>query len=557
MEDDLLRAGSASDWEINGIEDGRPVMVASCLIDGETYAVAGTEACEAQPPYGPANPKEAHGYETFAALVPSLTEGEECSGANDTDSCNDGAECLPGPSEAGCFKICTSTGAAAPAPHPDGCWYDPDENGTAGNSLGDCVSLEDHSPNYDGAGPDMICELPTSVGGCGEDDTDIGNPPDSSPDTIGRFEKRICSGGNYDGNLCGTVWACRDARCAPATVGTWMCSYTGDIIGWPDGSATGSSSQSDQEAAEPLKEIFAKVIAFFGFDQGPEAPNAVLDVSNVPVPGAGTYTDAGYPTYDVAEDPGSYEFNVYGIAGDAPVVRSFAEGNCFPAGCREGEDGTFSVNGNASGTILGVNGLAHANIEFFTMANKNQMPIKNVIVNFGDSFQVGSTGNENFFKNHRGIENSSTTDSYCDRGDYWGETPASCDPNPFFFSHDYTCNDARIAQILGQPSGGVCEDGIPDPEGCVDSLDRCHYTPRVHVKDNWGWCTGECGLETGPGGLGCYDNENGGSPYNQNECDFTCDPNNLSACYASQNQNAVVDPWLYWSGEVVVEPFGG
>lgn len=41
--------------------------------------------------------------------------------------------------------------------------------------------------------------------------------------------------------------------------------------------------------------------------------------------------------------------------------------------------------------------------------------------------------------------------------------------------------------------GDSCIAGLAPPGGCWDAqANSCRFTPRVMVKDNWGWCTGEC-----------------------------------------------------------------
>ena len=75
----------------------------------------------------------------------------------------------------------------------------------------------------------------------------------------------------------------------------------------------------------------------------------------------------------------------------------------------------------------------------------------------------------------------------------------------------------------------------------------------MYVKDNWGWCTGKCPDNTSDGigddSSGCYDARTGKSnpPTDAvNECNFEACPG-TDDCDGS-------DPWVYYDGEIVVEP---
>ena len=59
--------------------------------------------------------------------------------------------------------------------------------------------------------------------------------------------------------------------------------------------------------------------------------------------------------------------------------------------------------------------------------------------------------------------------------------------------------------------------------------------PRVQVLDNWGWCSGSCGIDNGYS-YGCYAD----TLLNQ------CDPNRVGASASSI-------PWIRYGGSVIVE----
>jgi hypothetical protein len=163
---------------------------------------------------------------------------------------------------------------------------------------------------------------------------------------------------------------------------------------------------------------------------------------------------------------------------------------------------------------------------------------------------------------------------FCEPRVPFGNDQDACDENFFEFRHAYTCpadvadsslpscGDTRVRRCANDwnrtcDSTADCEPGDacvetlappsdPDAEigGCYDaSNNRCLYTPRVMVVDNWGWCSGECRndfdvngnlVDTYPRGAsefilhpngGCYDgsavkrNNNFSEEIGINECD--------------------------------------
>lgn len=147
----------------------------------------------------------------------------------------------------------------------------------------------------------------------------------------------------------------------------------------------------------------------------------------------------------------------------------------------------------------------------------------------------------------------------------FGNSPADCEQNFFEFTHTYSCGtDAPVAMntcnqsnqigfkagsrcVAGSAASCVstdlgycnrnnatvcqtdgncgpldtCNKSIAPPSGCYDvTKSACRFTPRVLVEDNWGWCTGECRIQSSAGKLtgglgssnhlllnngGCYD----------------------------------------------------
>jgi hypothetical protein len=238
-------------------------------------------------------------------------------------------------------------------------------------------------------------------------------------------------------------------------------------------------------------------------------------------------------------------------AGVPPVVRAVKD--CVESNCAEGEPGTFTVNekSDPSSVITSYDGHLLATVKLYAYAQPNQMPIRNIVVDWGDGDQpggdevawpltsfFGSRGDSNFYKNHRGVKSSGSNESWCDNKT-WGRTGDSCDQTYLTFVHDYICSSAAY------------RDGLPacpnDPSTTTTSPCKmgnyCVFRPRVYVKDNWGWCTGTCNDPmNGDGKDQCY-----GAECNPINC-----PKNLDC--PDYNRPYTIDPWVYYDGYIKVKP---
>ena len=225
---------------------------------------------------------------------------------------------------------------------------------------------------------------------------------------------------------------------------------------------------------------------------------------------------------------------------NAPKIRHI--GSCAKSGkCLEPSSEGLTVNGKSSGDVVFQSHSAPVNIKFYGYADKDQMPLKKVTVDWNDGESVALNG---YFRNHRGAVNgtcdlsgtktckilnpgSDPTDTrqscvssndckylnYCqpeDLASNFGQIQdRTCDNAYFRFDHVYQC----IKDGVGwKGNTGPVEDQCPyadyknDPnmQGC------CVFTPKVKAKDNWGWCNGECTESDrdslpSPGVDGCYD----------------------------------------------------
>ncbi len=260
-----------------------------------------------------------------------------------------------------------------------------------------------------------------------------------------------------------------------------------------------------------------------------------------------------YTSGSIIDDRGLEANDVRAEEGNPPKVWSLQSGTCVGTMCEEGAEGSLTLNDQNNGSHES-NEFFRAYLKFYAAADKNQLPIRRVIVDWGDGlgerklgFQ-GSSGEDNFYKNHRGLDDRSDI-SICDLDNEWGQTDQSCDPNYFSYSHVYTCN----SEILRGDSCLYNSQGVLTNSPCwieqgVDDF-ACVFQPAVHIRDNWGWCTGECASSSSEDDSdGCYEGD---------YIDSLVESDNaISECgyIAEYTVGGVVDPWVYYDGQVIVDP---
>ena len=125
--------------------------------------------------------------------------------------------------------------------------------------------------------------------------------------------------------------------------------------------------------------------------------------------------------------------------------------------------------------------------------------------------------------------------SLCDDSNF-GQSKEACRPRPVTITYVYEC-----AENPQTPSLPTCTEDTgkrPSPAqaatGCWDNTAKaCIFVPRVHIKDNWGLCTGRC--PGGPAGEKCFDDADGAT--GNNECRIN-----------------KPEPWVSFHGRVIVSP---
>jgi hypothetical protein len=245
--------------------------------------------------------------------------------------------------------------------------------------------------------------------------------------------------------------------------------------------------------------------------------------------------------------------------GNPPTVWALKTDKCSGTECEEGTPNAVTINSSGSGD-QSEEGFFRAYMKFYAAADKNQLPLRRVIVDWGDGQDgeldtSGSADDQNFFKNHRGLQNGSTN-SKCDLESEWGLTSLSCDPNYFSYSHIYTCSATLIQQAKASTDDTYrCQDldgdGALDHSPCVNNEDdvtavSCSFQPRVHARDNWGWCTGTCTAGTTDKTNGCFDGDG----------DINNPDPSLDECLYSNftSSTGTTDPWVYYDGAITVKP---
>lgn len=267
-----------------------------------------------------------------------------------------------------------------------------------------------------------------------------------------------------------------------------------------------------------------------------------------------------------AENADAYAaYDVRPEQGNPPTIWSVDMQSCSDDGtlCEEGVENRITVNSEDTGDQSGSQ-FFNATVKFYAAADKNQLPIRRMMVDWGDDLgggsYSGSDANDNFYKNARGLQEG-TQNSKCDLNSEWGLTDESCDPYYYTFNHIYTCS----SEIL-RNSAAACSDSPTDDDDDYDSFpcwldqsgdgvaDSCAFQPRVFVRDNWGWCTGSCD-STDPN-LGI-------DPSLTSDVDY---PDNTATCYDYDGSlaNAPGDadecrydsddyaPWVEYDGVITV-----
>ncbi|MCX6715182.1 MAG: hypothetical protein NTX72_05215 [Candidatus Uhrbacteria bacterium] len=323
------------------------------------------------------------------------------------------------------------------------------------------------------------------------------------------------------------------------------------------GAYTVSQDFSVTEAKNRLKQIFAEAYSLQTFDDvlNTKGKYKLAPANDPDVIG---WKDQGVAT-------GIWDSRATANGTHPPIITSL--GSCIGTSCIEKTPGKFNVNGEDSGVVEGL-GSKHVSVTFYVNADTNQMPLRNVVIDWGDDMQgvsgggnpwpngseSGSTVPSNFYKNHRGLSKTNPPKELCD-GSTFGQAPEACSSSYILFTHDYVCSSTDVAAL--QKAGRTCGTVDPKTKSIITSpcvtvdpkgVASCEFQPRIHAKDNWGWCTGYCDANPSDGTTSCF----GG------ECAIDLYPssgvNLQNAPLDKKSSGKIVNPWIYFEGSINIMP---
>lgn len=309
------------------------------------------------------------------------------------------------------------------------------------------------------------------------------------------------------------------------------------------GSSVGSADDGSV-APTLIESIFARGLGALNYNDGVVDPDTTYART-------GGAVASSYAAETTSAD--RYEWDTRATVGHPPSVWAVDVNNCYNDECEEDQAHALTLNDQNEGDVSS-SSFYRAYLKFYAAADKNQLPIRRVIVDWGDgSDPSGSSAPDNYYKNHRGLQDGKET-SICETDPLlstyeWGMNSDSCDSNYFSYNHIYTCNPAGLDACADSDG-----DGIYDNSPCTqDSGQSCSFRPRVHVRDNWGFCTGTCdatsAIYNADGTSSCLDNEgtfNGTDT--DDECWYAEYPNDATA------NTSATDPWVYYDGIITVTP---
>ncbi|KKQ27987.1 MAG: hypothetical protein US42_C0003G0044 [Candidatus Magasanikbacteria bacterium GW2011_GWC2_37_14] len=279
--------------------------------------------------------------------------------------------------------------------------------------------------------------------------------------------------------------------------------------------------------------------------------------------------------------------------GLSSVPCTYGEENNVTVGNKNGTKTDYNKDGSIDEDLTGDQipeynyGLTSflASVKFYALADENRMPIKRVLVEWGDGSikdeRVGmyrnhlpfcsddaETANRNFcFANGVNTQLTCTTpedcpvepgtDYYCHASvpaePHFGVAKRACETNIFERVHNYTCTDLDAGEVWTSTTEQLSSDIKQKLQrmGVANVPFVCIFQPKVQVLDNWGWCNGTCGDLTDYGGNnngiidgsefeGCYNNTDPASG------SLDCDPG-VSPVTNEKH-------WTQYQGQIIVVP---
>lgn len=228
--------------------------------------------------------------------------------------------------------------------------------------------------------------------------------------------------------------------------------------------------------------------------------------------------------------------------------------------------------------LVGIAGQLLINANFFAFADDNHMPIRRILLDWGDETSILNDQQYGRYKNRKpycgtddGIHSrcegtklpqlTCVTKNDCLNEDganelcvgagtvgAFGDTNRACQEGYFEFQHTYLCRDStpevntRNEKIKFAVSElpTATQNRLKNTYNLSDTDVVCAFTPRVQALDNWGWCNGEC-VDPFTGNKfvngGCYNYETAGVQ------------NGIDQCRSKESE-----PWTKYQGTIIVVP---
>jgi hypothetical protein len=337
---------------------------------------------------------------------------------------------------------------------------------------------------------------------------------------------------------------------------------------------------------------------------------------------ATSYASTTYPfdTSSVGQSSISGDQNIIQSARLVPPqIYSLNTSTCFPADksvhCSAGEKDNITIgdqNGVDGQQIIARNGSYQARASFFAFADDNRMPIRRVMISWGDG-DITNRDVQGMYKNRKPFcEPSNTVGAkssvgYCGANKTnptasdltlltcgadadcpvnsglichtsnlplqsvsfgslgavdsfsaprFGNLPRACEEAPFEYYHTYSCDEnspgkttVGTAKNTGLITNSTYSQLISG--GLADTSTICTYRPAVQVLDNWGWCNGTCVSGYDPGYVAV-------GPINVG-CYENVKVNNTAAqvvdqCDPVSSKFDGTNPWTPYRGLIIVVP---
>jgi len=160
------------------------------------------------------------------------------------------------------------------------------------------------------------------------------------------------------------------------------------FLNWSNGYAYQDQVDTSEDMSDivsRIDDIFATAISLFTW----ATPNSGdIEVGGDPL---GEYEEDG--TINTTDD----EYWNDRETGSPPRVYAIDTTNCYGSYCGEGPEESVTINNQDSGDIA-TSGSLPVTMKFFAAADKDQLPIRRLIIDWGDENTSGSTSDDNYYK---------------------------------------------------------------------------------------------------------------------------------------------------------------